>query len=164
MKRRFLASDMFLTKIFGQPATHVSAGVWLTVVAATGASASDIWMSNERLQATFGGKTIVGQYADGRAFREAYAGDGSLDYVEEKPPRRLHGHWSIIKRRFCTIYANSSTGGCYRVRQVSTNCFEFYFEWRTEEQVRQSTPRNPTWTARAWRIDSVSTCEERPMV
>lgn len=121
-------------------------------------------MSNERLQAAFSGQTILGQYADGRAFREQFATDGSLDYVEKAPPRHLRGHWSIIKQRFCTIYANSGTGGCYRVRQVSDNCFEFYFEWRTEAEVRQSTPRQPTWTARAWRSTHISTCEERPMV
>lgn len=155
---------MFLTTKLRHLLRHGCACLWVTTVAATGVGASEIWMSNERLKTAFAGRTIHGQYADGRAFREQYAADGSLDYAEEAPARRLRGHWSIIKRRFCTIYENSSTGGCYRVRQVSANCFEFFFETRTEAQVRQSTPRNPTWTARAWRDDGVSTCEERPMV
>ena len=45
-----------------------------------------------------------------------------------------------------------------------TNCFEFYFETRTEEEARRSTPRNPTWTARAWRVDAVPTCDGKPTV
>ena len=121
-------------------------------------------MRNERLRAAFAGHTIVGQYVDGRAFRESYAADGSLDYVDHGQARRLVGHWSIIKNRFCTIYRGDASGGCFRVHRASANCFEFYFETRTEAEVRGSTLRDPTWTARAWRSDSVSTCEERPLV
>ena len=155
---------MHFSTILERGRKNVLGGLCLIGLATASAGASDIWMSDERLKAAFDGQTIDGQYADGRTFREQYANDGALDYREDKPPRRLRGHWSIIKQRFCTIYENSSTGGCYRVRQVSANCFEFYFETRTEEEARRSTLRKPTWTARAWRTDSVSTCEERPMV
>ena len=121
-------------------------------------------MTNERLRAAFAGHSIAGQYVDGRTFRETYEADGSLDYVDQGQARRLVGHWSIIKNRFCTIYRGDASGGCFRVHRASANCFEFYFETRTEAEVRGSTLRNPTWTARAWRTDSVSTCEERPLV
>ena len=135
-----------------------------TMLAASSSVASDLWMTGEHLRAAFAGQTIVGQYVDGRTFRESYAADGSLDYVDHSRAHRLAGHWSIIEHRFCTIDRGDASGGCFRVHRASANCFEFYFETRTEAEVRGSTLRNPTWTARAWREDSVSTCEERPLV
>ena len=142
---------------------------WMTLASAaalatTSSIASDLWMTNERLRAAFAGQTIVGQYVDGREFRETYTADGSLDYADQARARRLTGHWSIIEHRFCTIYRGDTSGGCFRVHQASANCFEFYFETRTEAEVRGSTLRNPTWTARAWRENRISTCEERPLV
>ncbi len=134
------------------------------MLAASGNVASDLWMTGEHLRAAFAGQSIVGQYVDGRTFRETYAADGSLDYVDQARSRRMTGHWSIIKHRFCTIYRSDTSGGCFRVHRASANCFEFYFETRTEAEVRSSTLRDPTWTARAWREDSLSTCEERPLV
>jgi hypothetical protein len=122
------------------------------------------WMSADALHQTFSGQAITGNYSDGRTFDESYAAAGRLVYTEHEPPRRQTGHWSIVNDRFCTIYDTSSSGGCFRVHQVSANCFEFYFETRTEEEARRSTPRNPTWTARAWRVDAVPTCDGKPTV
>lgn len=145
------------------------AGVFVILLAAimllaVGARAERVWMTDAELRASFAGTTIDGQYVDGRTFREGYESGGALEYTEPAAKRRLTGYWSIVRGRFCTIYDGVASGGCFRVRQVSANCFEFFFETRTEEEARQSTLRKPTWTARAWRIDLVSTCEERPMV
>ncbi len=155
---------MLPNTILGHNWAYVFVCLSTAALAAINAEGNDLWMTNARLQAMFAGKTIVGQYVDGREFREQYAADGSLEYVDPAKARQLSGHWSIIKHRFCTIYDGNSTGGCFRVRQVSDNCFEFYFEARTEEEVRGSSLRHPTWTARAWRTESVSTCQERPLV
>lgn len=129
-----------------------------------GVRAERVWMTDAELSASFAGTTIDGQYVDGRSFRERYETNGALDYAETAAKRRMTGYWSIVRGRFCTIYDGVASGGCFRVRQVSGNCFEFFFETRTEEEARQSTLRKPTWTARAWRIDYASTCEERPLV
>jgi hypothetical protein len=122
------------------------------------------WMSADALHQAFAGQAVTGNYSDGRTFDESYDAAGRLVYTEHEPPRRQTGHWSIVNDRFCTIYDASSSGGCFRVHQVSANCFEFYFETRTEEEVRRSTPRDPTWTARAWRVDTVPTCDGKPTV
>ncbi len=127
-------------------------------------TATDLWMSDQALRAAFAGRTIAGRYVDGRTFRESYARDGGLTYSEPRLFQSWRGRWSIIRGRFCTIYDNSGTGGCYRVRRVSRNCFEFFFETRTEEEARRSTLRRPTWTARAWRAEMIATCRERPLV
>jgi hypothetical protein len=122
------------------------------------------WMSAEALHQTFAGQVITGNYSDGRTFDDLDDAAGRLVYIEHEPPRRQTGHGSIVNDRFCTIYDTSSSGGCFRVHQVSPNCFEFYFATRAEEEARRSTPRNPTWAARAWRIDTVSTCDGKPSV
>ncbi|MFT5508833.1 MAG: hypothetical protein ACI89J_001910 [Hyphomicrobiaceae bacterium] len=139
-------------------------GAALCVCLVSNVLGNDIWLKENELRSGLGGATIDGQYVDARGFREHYNADGSLNYEEPVGNAKLGGRWSIVRDRFCTIYDQSETGGCYRVRQVSDNCFEFFFDTRTVAEAQSSTLRNPTWTARAWRTDRVSTCEERPMV
>jgi hypothetical protein len=122
------------------------------------------WMAAADLKATFAGTTITGHYADGRPFKESYAKNGRLKYVEKLNHRTQVGHWSVIAGSFCTIYDLNPTGGCFRVRRHSANCFEFYFLTRTETQARRPEPGRPSWTARAWRVDRPSTCNEKPIV
>ena len=116
-------------------------------------------MTEPGLRAVFSGATIEGKYADGREFREQYRPDGRLKYKEARLKEPWTGHWSIVNDLFCTIYDGSGTGGCFRVHRVGTNCFEFHFKTRTEEEARRSTPSKPWWTAQAWRTDMPATCE-----
>jgi hypothetical protein len=139
-------------------------GAALSMCLVPNAQAIDFWLKENELRSSLTGATIAGQYVDARSFRERYNADGSLSYSETAGNRKLSGRWSIVRHRFCTIYDQSETGGCYRVRQISDNCFEFFFDTRTVAEARSSTLRNPNWTARAWRTDRISTCEERPMV
>lgn len=140
-------------------ATVAAAGL-----AARSLNALEFWMTGAQLKGTFAGAAIAGEYVDGRTFNETYDTSGSLSYVEPTNSRDWSGSWSITNGRFCTIYDVSGTGGCFRVRRTSFNCFEFYFDTRTEAEARRSTLRTPTWTARARRTDTPSTCNERPMV
>lgn len=120
----------------------------------TGTSA---WMSDVDLRAQFRGVEIDGHYASGRTFSEAYHANGRLDYRERD--RETRGRWSVEAGAFCTIYDTDSSGGCYRVKRVGRNCFEFYFVARTEEQARQD-PNRPSWTARGWRKSEAATCSD----
>jgi len=122
------------------------------------------WMTEAELRDRFAAAKISGEYVDGRTFSERYGKDNRLTYRESTQKMMWSGSWSIVNGRFCTIYDNFGTGGCFRVRQVSLNCFEFYFDTRTEEEARASTLTKPSWTARAWRTDQLSTCQDRPMV
>lgn len=146
----------------------LTAGVIILSVLAPQVAIADrgpaFWMSADELSRSFSGSEITGTYADGRTFNERYEADGSLVYVEHEPLRQLAGYWSIVSGRFCTIYDDSPTGGCFRVRRSGSNCFEFYFDTRTEAEARSSTPARPTWTARAWRIDAPATCNGEPSV
>jgi hypothetical protein len=120
------------------------------------------WMSEAELNRAFAGKTIDGHYESGVTFTETYRRDGTIDYREES--RQLAGRWSLVNGTFCTIYDTSPTGGCFRVHQVSRNCFEFYYQARTETEARRPEQGRPGWTARAWRTSDPATCKEMPTV
>lgn len=119
------------------------------------ARAKDTWMANGALQATFAGKSVKGHYSDGSKFDEAYEATGEVRYRDET--RANGGQWSIVAGTFCTIYDNDLSGGCFRVRQESANCYEFYFVARTEEQA-EIDPKKPDWTAQVWFAGTVPTC------
>jgi hypothetical protein len=125
-------------------------------------SALDPWMDDAALKSAFADKTIQGNYASGKTFTETYRADGSIDYRENAV--KYVGHWSLQGGTFCTIYHAEPTGGCYQVRQVSANCYEFYFVARTEEQAANEGPGRPAWTARAAVSDRDPTCNEKPSV
>lgn len=120
------------------------------------------WMTEAELKAVFGGRTIEGAYANGTKFVESYAARGTLDYSE--PRRKLTGRWSTVGDTFCTIYDGDQTGGCFRVRQVSDNCYEFFFAARDEAEAESAPARKPSWTARASRTDAAPTCRAVPTV
>lgn len=123
------------------------------------ASAISSWLGNEELQ-RFKGATLDGRYVSGKAFTEHYDVNGRLRYVERD--MTLTGHWSITQGTLCTIYDFDATGGCYRVFQVDTNCYEFYFVSRTE----QAAPGDgkPRWTARGAIQGQPSACKDEPAV
>lgn len=131
------------------------------VLAPAAARVEPYWMADDDLTAAFSGATISGRYADGRTFVESYTADGKLRYEEGE--RRWQGHWSVVSGLFCTIYRQSGTGGCFRVHRIGPNCFEFYFQTRTEEEARRAPPERPAWTAQGWRTDAIATCD-RPAV
>jgi hypothetical protein len=128
----------------------------------TPASAIESWMDDAAMGAAFSGKSIQGNYASGKAFTESYRTDGSIEYRERGVEYR--GHWSLQAGTFCTIYHSDPTGGCYQVRQVSDNCYEFYFVTRTEVEAAEKELGRPAWTARAAVSDRDATCTDKPSV
>jgi hypothetical protein len=131
--------------------------LWLVVTPAPAP-----WMDDAALRAAFAGRTIQGTYASGKAFTETYQADGGIEYREKNVEYR--GHWSLQAGSFCTIYHSDPTGGCYQVRQVSDNCYEFYFVSRTEAAAAEGDLGRPSWTARAAVSDRDATCSDRPSV
>ena len=120
------------------------------------------WMDDTALNKAFAGKTIQGNYATGKSFTETYTADGAIEYKEKTV--EYHGHWSLQAGAFCTIYHGDPSGGCYQVRQVSDNCYEFYFVTRTEAEAAVGDIGRPSWTARAAISDRDATCSDRPAV
>jgi hypothetical protein len=127
----------------------------LLLAATVPGAVKTVWMSNAELTATFGGQNIVGEYENGETFQETYAADGAVSYRDAL--RTSGGRWSVGAGSFCTIYDGDPSGGCYRVRQASENCFEFHFVARTAAEAEKN-PRTPDWTARGWFPDKPRTC------
>lgn len=125
-------------------------------------SASLPWMEDAAIRSAFSGKTLQGHYANGVAFTESYGTGGAVNYLERE--RSLPGHWSVQGGAFCTIYHRDAAGGCYRVKQITDNCYEFYYVARTEFEAANGLTVGPAWTARAAVSDRTSTCDDRPSV
>lgn len=117
------------------------------------------WMSEDDLKSVFAGKEVEGEYPGGDMFRENYGADGNVAYEDDQ--RTSGGHWSVREGTFCTIYDDDPTGGCFRVRKVGGNCYEFFFVARTEEEAPGPGDKDPDWAARAWLADEEPTCKER---
>jgi len=120
--------------------------------------ADDPWMNEADLAATFTGATLEGKYRSDRSFSEVYRKDGSLEYREAAAT--IAGKWTLEAGAFCTIYDNDPSGGCYRVKKVAANCYEFYFVARTKQQARAK-PGRPSWTARGSVLGKPGNCAEQ---
>lgn len=106
----------------------------------------------------FDGKAVSGVYADGTAVRETYKAGGGIDYWD--PYRATTGTWSVVNNQLCTFYNDAEmSGGCFRIEQVSTNCFDYYaLATSTTEALTPSD--KPRYTARA-SIDGIpETCPD----
>lgn len=104
------------------------------------------WLSGAQIEKALTGKTIDGMYASGRRFTEHYMDGGTLEYMEDGV--LLKGRWSVTAGTLCTIYDTDPTGGCFRVLSSGSNCYEFYFVARDEDQARTLKDDAASWTAR----------------
>lgn len=132
-----------------------AAGLWFAAQAAP-LSAKDGWLADTELNAAFAAKTVDGHYHNGEKFTETYKAGGQVYYADER--RESGGHWSVENGTFCTIYDDDPAGGCFRVKQSGSNCYEFYFVARTEEEASKGQTKSPDWVAQAWLQDKPSTC------
>lgn len=108
----------------------------------------------------FEGKTVAGAYADGLAFRETYFSGGKIDYWD--PRATSAGQWSVVNNLFCTFYTAMS-GGCFRIVQVSTNCFDFYAAADSTREALDPQGRQD-YTARGSIQGIASTCPDELQV
>lgn len=137
----------------------VAAAGFLAIVPA--ASALSDWMSEAELETTFMDVAIEGKYSDGRPFHERYRADRRVEYHEQN--MTTGGSWSVHSGTFCTIYDGDTSGGCFRVKQVSGNCYEFYFVARTTAEA-EADQRRPAWTARGSIVGKPGACTEESTV
>jgi hypothetical protein len=106
----------------------------------------------------FDGKGVTGVYADGTPVRETYKVGGGIDYWDSY--RATTGTWSVVNNQLCTFYNDTEmSGGCFRVEQVSPNCFD-YFAVATSTTEALTPSEVPRYTARA-SIDGIpETCPD----
>jgi hypothetical protein len=106
----------------------------------------------------FDGKAVSGVYADGTEVKEAYKTGGGIDYWD--PYRVTTGTWSVVNNLLCTFYDDDAmSGGCFRVEQVSTNCFDYFaLAGSTDEAMNPAD--KPRYTARASIVGEPETCPD----
>lgn len=127
------------------------------------------WMSEDAMRSAFIGKTLDGHYGNGLSFTETYLAGGQLEYREAQ--RQAKGQWHFRGHVFCTFYDASGrqarlNGGCWTAVKTSANCYDFYLaglvpEPPFEDEARDMADR---WSARGWRTEEPSTCDEKPSV
>jgi hypothetical protein len=107
---------------------------------------------------TFEGKGVSGVYSDGSPVKETYKLGGGIDYWDKV--RTSTGTWSVVNNLFCTFYNNTEmNGGCFRVEQLSANCFDYYaLAGSTDEALKPSD--TPRYTARAHIEGAPNTCPD----
>jgi hypothetical protein len=105
------------------------------------------------------GKTLEGVYGDGTPVTESYAVGGKIpDYAD--PLRKVTGTWSVVNNTLCTFYDdNLMSGGCFRVEQVSVNCFDYYVVAGSETEALGA-GTEPRYTARAHVKGLPDTCPD----
>lgn len=136
---------MFKVKVLGFIRSCL-ARASIALLAPVAAMAQMPWLSGAQIEKALTGRTLAGIYASGRRFSESYLEGGGLEYVEDG--MRLKGRWSVTAGTLCTIYDTDPTGGCFRVMSSGSNCYEFYFVARDEDQARRLKDSAPSWTAR----------------
>jgi hypothetical protein len=106
----------------------------------------------------FDGKGVTGVYADGTPVKETYKTGGGIDYWD--PYRSTTGIWSVVNNQLCTFYDDGEmSGGCFRVEQVSANCFDYLaLAGSTAEALAPSD--KPRYTARASIDGTPETCPD----
>jgi hypothetical protein len=119
---------------------------------------SEVWMSEAEIRRELTGHAMKGYYPKGERWVDDYAADGSIAYHDEHVA--WTGQWSFHGNVFCTFYNGETDGGCYMMRQLSKNCFEYVIvptDWRGPGLAPKS---SPAWFARGWRSEEPTTCEE----
>jgi hypothetical protein len=106
----------------------------------------------------FEGKALKGVYADGTPVQETYLVGGKIDYWDAM--RVSTGNWSVVNNLLCTFYDSAEmSGACFRVEQVSANCFD-YLALANSETEALAPSGAPRYTARASIVGIPATCPD----
>ncbi len=116
--------------------------------------AQEAWLDARTINETFAGKTIDGRYSSGLGFSETYARDGSISYRDAGIV--ASGNWRVTAQGFCTFYEDMN-GGCFLVRKLGSNCFEFYVVENQETGPLMPQEGKP-YVAQGWYPEKPSTC------
>ncbi len=132
----------------------------LTLGCGGAAQAAEVWMNEADIRRELTGHAIKGYYRGGERWVDDYATGGAIAYHDEH--NAWTGKWSFQGNVFCTFYKGDLIGGCYMLRQLSGNCFDYVIvpnDWRGPGLATGSTAG---WFAKGWRGEDPSTCEAPP--
>jgi hypothetical protein len=137
----------------------LSAGLLALPAAATDKPKGPVVMDGPSIIKAFDGKTLKGVYADGTPVQETYLVGGKIDYWDAM--RVSTGNWSVVNNLLCTFYDSAEmSGACFRVEQVSANCFDYFALAGSETEALQPPTGKPSYTARASIVGVLGTCPD----
>lgn len=135
------------------------AGVMLAPAHATEAlpPVYPVELDGAAITTAFDGQSISGVYSDNTPVKETYAVGGKITSYWD-PYLQTTGSWSVVNGLLCTFYDNAAmSGGCFRVEQLSANCFDYYFAAGSTAETEKSVP-GASYTARAHIVGKPDTC------
>jgi hypothetical protein len=103
-------------------------------------------------------RPVQGDDRSGERWIDDYAADGGIKYSDSRVV--WTGRWSFQNDVFCTYYNDGVDGGCYLVRAVSRNCYEYVIVPNDWSQRSVPAGASAEWFARGWRSSETSTCED----
>jgi hypothetical protein len=106
------------------------------------------WLKANDITYVFVGRDIAGIYRNGATFTETYRSIGKIAYKDAESA--ASGTWTQKEDQFCTTY-DGLPGGCYRIRMLSPNCYEYWLVGA------DGTTAND-WIARGWQVKYPPTC------
>ena len=156
--RRFLA-HVFLKSIKGRG--FVVAGLISLGWIAPSIALEQRTLSPAQFTALVGGRVLMGEYPDGRAWREKFLDRENSIYSEGG--QHMPGKVSAKNRYVCFSYNLQSglVGGCFEIWQRSANCFDFYGTGGDDKRTvasEQQKRLSLAWGARGRLADRPSTC------
>ena len=116
------------------------------------------FMSGPQIEALVRGQDFAGEFYDEKPWREAYHADNTSDYNAHGA--HFAGDWHVSGQMFCTFYRGVTSGGCWYVRQVSDNCYQFFTAGvgMDEPSLDRGSEDRENWFARGSRMSAPSTC------
>jgi hypothetical protein len=128
------------------------------LAAAPAAALGSPWLTQAETRTMIVGHAMKGYYRNAERWVDDYAADGGIKYSDAR--NSWTGRWSFQGDVFCTFYNGGVDGGCYLMRQISANCYEYVIVDSAYSGSELPKGRSPEWFARGWRGAEPSTCEE----
>ncbi|HRD76651.1 MAG TPA: hypothetical protein PK264_12035 [Hyphomicrobiaceae bacterium] len=127
------------------------------------ASDSPRWLTVAEVRGALLGRPAAGIYPDGTPWAEIITANGRADYSERG--ERRGGSWSFnLEGELCFRYDDGRGGGCFRYVQISSNCYEHFYQVFGPKTDSTGPDDRFLTNGRLWRTDEPQTCDEKPAV
>jgi hypothetical protein len=120
------------------------------------AGAGGPWLSRAEVRSKIIGHAMNGYYRNAEAWVDDYSANGEVKY--EGDNNTWTGKWTFQGDVLCTFYNDGADGGCFLMRQVSSNCYEYVIV--PNDYAGSSLPPDASddWFARGWQSENTATC------
>jgi hypothetical protein len=125
------------------------------------AGAGGPWLGQAEVRSKIIGHAMNGYYRNAEAWVDDYSANGDVKYKDDR--NSWTGKWTFQGDVLCTFYNDRADGGCYLMRQVSGNCYEYVIVPSSHAGSSLPLDASDDWFARGWRSGETSTCPAAPV-